>query len=458
MVDSRHTAVTASGGTLRFHLIDRVDASAGGGGAKRVVITGIGLLTALGAGQRQTWRGLLEGRTGVGPVRGYDPASFRLPLAAEIEDFDPTAYAPRRALRTTTRNDQLAIAGAALAVRDSGLDFAAYDPERAAAFVGGAKETSHLLTGSLVARGPDGRAGLALLGERAFAVSQPLSSVAGRRSTVLPHLSAAYGLKGPNTCFHGTADASATAIGRAYRSVRSGAAQVALAGGCDDAAPWWAASTMDGLGGLSTRDDLGRRAFRPYDADRSGSVLGEGAAFLVLEEYEAACRRHAHLYAEIRGFGSTLDSARLLAPAEDGAALTTAVRRALEEARTVPEDVDYVATHGCATRLGDLSEARALRAVFGGSRPRPVASSVKPATGHLGAAAGALGAAVAALAIDYGAVPPTLNLDRPDPDCQALDWVPHQARDLPVRHAVAVARGLEGQQVALALAAVEPTW
>lgn len=423
---------------------------------KRVVITGVGLLTALGAGHRETWRSLLEGRTAIAPIRGFDPASFRTRLAAEIEDFRPTDYAHRRALRTTTRNDRLAIAGAALAVHDAGLDFTEYDPERAAAFVGGNKEISnpeHLLTGSLAARRPDGRADLALLGERASSAFYPLYYVEGLQSAALYHLSAAYGLKGPNAYFHGTADASATAIGRAYRSIRRGEAQVALAGGCDDAASWWVTSKMDGLGVLSTRNDLGAQAFRPYDADRSGSVLGEGAAFLVLEEREAARRRGAHLYAEISGFGSTLDSARLLAPAEDGAPLAAAMNHALDEARIPGEDVDYVATHGCATRLGDASEASALRRTFPAPEHRPVASSVKPATGHLVAAAGALNAAVCALAIDGGAVPPTLNLDRPDPACQGLDWVPGQARETPVRTALALARGLEGQQIALALTA-----
>ncbi|MDT3395878.1 beta-ketoacyl-[acyl-carrier-protein] synthase family protein [Streptomyces sp. B1866] len=423
---------------------------------RRVVITGIGLLTALGEGRRDTWTRLLAGDSAVGPVRGYDPASFRTRLAAEIEDFDATRYAPRRALRTTTRNDRLAIAGAALAVRDAELDFGAYDPERAAAFVGGNKEISnpeHLLRGSLAARRPDGRADYGLLGERASAAFYPLYYVEGLQSAALYHLSAAYGLKGPNAYFHGTADASATAVGRAYRAIRRGEAEVALAGGCDDAASWWVTSKMDGLGVLSTRNDLGAEAFRPYDADRSGSVLGDGAAFLVLEEYQAALRRGAHVYAEIRGFGSTLDSDRLLTPAPSGAPLAAAVGHALQEAGTDPGGVDYVATHGCATRAGDASEARALRTVFEGAARPPVASSVKPATGHLVAAAGALNAAVCALAIDGGAVPPTLNLQRPDPACAGLDWVPGQAREMPVRGAVALARGLEGQQVALALTA-----
>lgn len=423
---------------------------------RRVVITGVGLLTALGAGVEENWRRLLAGDTAIGPIRGYDPSSFRTRLAAEIDDFTPTDYAHRRALRTTTRNDQLAIAGAALAMRDAGLGEGAYDPDRSAVFVGGNKEISnpeHLLRGSLAARRPDGTADMALLGERASSAFYPLYYVEGLQSAALFHLSAAYGFKGACAYFHGTADASATAIGRAYRSVLRGESHVALAGGADDAASWWVLSKMDGLGVLSDRDDLGAAAFRPYDRDRSGSVLGEGAAFLVLEEERAARARGARVYAEIRGYGATLDSARLLTPSADGAPLTAAVRHALDEARLAPAGIDYVATHGCATRLGDSSEARALGAVFGAGGRTPAASSVKPATGHLVAAAGALNTAVCALAVDRGAVPPTLNLDRPDPACAGWDWVPGQAREATVRGALALARGLEGQQVALALTA-----
>ncbi|WP_455354113.1 beta-ketoacyl-[acyl-carrier-protein] synthase family protein [Streptomyces sp. SYSU K217416] len=423
---------------------------------RRVAVTGIGVLTALGEGRGETWKGLLEGRTGIGAIRSYDASSLDTRIAAELPDFQAGRYAHRRSLRMTTRNDQLAIAGSALAVEDAGLDLAAagYDPERAAVFVGGNKEISnpeHLLSGSLAARREDGTADVRLLGERASSAFYPLYFVEGLQSAALFHLSHAHGFKGANSYFHGTADAGATALGRGFRSIRSGESDVVVAGGFDDASSWWVMSKMDGLGVLTHRNERGAQAFRPYDRERSGSVLGEGAAFLVLEEWESARRRQAHVYAEIQGFGATQDP-DLLTPHQDGRPLAAAVQRALREASVAAGEVDYVATHGCATRLGDLTEARALTTVFGGGSGT-VASSVKPATGHLVAGAGALNAAVCAMAIDGGAVPPTLHLEKPDPACQGLDWVPGQARELRVRHTVAVARGLEGQQVALVLSA-----
>ncbi|MEO3973666.1 beta-ketoacyl-[acyl-carrier-protein] synthase family protein [Streptomyces sp. CAU 1734] len=423
---------------------------------RRVAVTGIGVLTALGEGWGDTWKGLLEGRTGIGPIRGYDASSLHTRIAAELPDFRATRYAHRRSLRMTTHNDRLAIAGAALAVEDAGLDLAAagYDPERAGIFVGGNKEISnpdHLLAGTLAARREDGRADLRRLGERASSAFYPLYFVEGLQSASLFHLSHAHGFKGANSYFHGTADAGSTALARAFRSVRGGESDVVLAGGFDDAASWWLLSKMDGMGVLTTRNEEGARAFRPYDRDRSGSVLGEGAAFLVLEEWESARRRGAHVYAEFRGAGATQDT-RLITPHEDGEPLAEAMSRALREAAVPAGSVDFVATHGCATRLGDLTEARALTGVFGRDSG-PAAASVKPAAGHLVAGAGALNAAVCAMAIDRAAVPPTLHLDRLDPECGGVDWVRGEARDRRVRHTVAIGRGLEGQQTALVLSA-----
>ncbi|WP_031075835.1 beta-ketoacyl-[acyl-carrier-protein] synthase family protein [Streptomyces sp. NRRL WC-3742] len=426
---------------------------------RRVAVTGVGLLTALGEGGAETWKGLLEGRSGIGPIRGYDASALITRHAAELPGFRPQRYADRRSLRMTTRNDHLAIAGAALAMADAGLTGptglagAGYDPERAGLFVGGNKEISnpeHLLSGSLAARDEQGRADFRLLGERMTSAFHPLYYVEGLQSAALFHLSHAHGFKGPNAYFHGTSDAGAAAIARAYRAVRAGECRVALAGGADDAASWWSMTRMDGLGVLATADLPAERVFRPYDEERSGSVLGDGAAFLVLEDLDAARRRGATVYAEIRGTAATRDGGGLITPEPDGGPLAAAVERALDTARVPAAEVSYVAAHGCGTRLGDRSESRALARVFGPGSTA-VASSVKPATGHLVAGAGALNVAVCALALDAGAVPPTLNLDRPDQECRALDWVPREARELRLRHTVAIARGLEGQQVALVL-------
>jgi 3-oxoacyl-[acyl-carrier-protein] synthase II len=420
----------------------------------RVAITGIGTVTAVGIGADATWKALLAGRSGIAPISEYDPSALRTRQAAEIPAFDPLDYVPnKRALRMMTRADQLALAGATLAARDAGFDTAAHDPERVGLFLGGNKETSDpdkMADGILAARREDGTADMGLMGSEGAARFYPLYFIEGLQAAALFHISQAFGMKGANTYFHGTADAGATAIGRAFRAVRRGEADVAFAGGFDDATSWWSMSKFDGLGVLSDRNALGPEAFRPYDRDRSGSLLGEGAAFVLLEDLESARRRGAPIYAELAGVGSGFDTSSLLTPHPDGIALRGAIDAALRDAGAAPDDVDYVATHGCATVLGDASEARALRGAFGHHADRLAASSIKPATGHLIAGAGALNVAVAALAVDSGIVPPTLHLEDPDPACD-LDWVPREAREQPVGFALALARGLEGQNVVLAL-------
>jgi 3-oxoacyl-[acyl-carrier-protein] synthase II len=231
-----------------------------------------------------------------------------------------------------------------------------------------------------------------------------------------------------------------TAVGSGYRAVRRGEADFALAGGGDAPISWWNMSKIDSVH-LTTASGV----CRPYDVERDGTAMGEGGAFMVLEELEAARQRGAHIYAEITGFGSSTDIQHLITPDPTGAPLRDAMRSASQAAG----EIDYVATHGSGTRLGDASEAHALRDVFDGSAP--AASSIMPATGHLGAASGAANAAIAALAIDRQLLPPTLNLKNIDPACAGIDWVTDQAREAPVREALALARGFEGQNVALAL-------
>jgi len=420
---------------------------------RRVAVTGIGLVTPLGVGTKETWAGLTDGKSAVAPISGYDAAALRTQLAAEIPEFDAEQFAHRRVLRSMTRNDQLALAGASLALADAGLE-ASEDGDRRALFVGSNKEISNpmnILEGSLVARNEDGTVDIRRLGEQASSAFHPLFYIEGLQAASIFYISQAHSLKGANTYFAGTAESGLVAIGRGYRAVRRGEADVAVAGGFDDASSWWNMTKFDTMGILTQRNDLGAGACRPYDVDRSGAVLGEGSAFLVLEPAEEAEARGARVYAEIAGLGNAYDSGKLITPDPEGRSLAAAIRSALDEAGSKPEEVDYVATHGSGTRAGDASEARALRSVFG--EDGQLASSVKASTGHLIGGAGALNAAVAALAISEGVVPPTLNLERPDPECEGVDWVPREARRTQVRQAVALARGLEGQNVAVAIRA-----
>ena len=412
---------------------------------RRVAITGIGLITPLGVGADATWEGLLEGRSGVGPL-SFDASSLRTRLGGEVSDLEPDRFVARRTQRTMTRGDVLAVAGATLAIQDAQLEVGEADAERAALFTGGNKEISDptdMLAATLGARGTDGRVDMRRFGESARSSVHPLFYVQGLQAASLFYISQQHGLKGANTYFAGGAESGATAIGRAFRAVRRGEADVAVAGGFDDAVTWWNMSKLDATGMLSPG------ACRPYDVERDGTVLGEGAAFLVLEDASRARARGARVHAELAGFGSGFDSSQLVTPDPEGHAISRSLSSALAEARLDPGDVGYVATHGSGTRLGDASEARALARTFGAARP--AASTVKPATGHLVAGAGALNAAVAALALSRGAVPPIVGLTDLDDACDTAAWVTGAARELYADAAVALARGVEGQSVALAM-------
>jgi 3-oxoacyl-[acyl-carrier-protein] synthase II len=418
-----------------------------------VAVTGLGLLTPLGVGVAPTWAALLAGRSAVAPVTAYDTEALTTRIGAELSGFAPEEFITnRRTLRMMTTSDRYSFAGATLALRDAGLDVAEENGDRVGLYVGGSKEVSdlmHLLAPVLASRNPDGSVDLRRFGESAFSEAYPLFFVEGLPAASLFYISQAYGITGPGCYFAGMEEASATAVGVAYRAVLRGEIDVAIAGGFDDGVGWWNMTRLDGMGVLTPRNDLGASACRPFDRDRTGTVAGDGAAYLVLEDLDRARARGARVYATVEGYASGLDNSGLLTPDPDGASLARSVTAALREAGRSPGEVAYACAHGSGTRLGDVSEARALRTAFGAATDQLAGSSVKPATGHLLAAAGALNAAVAVLAIYHQAVPPTLNLDSVDPDCAALDWVRGEARDLAVQTAIAVARGFEGQSAVL---------
>ncbi|GAB3676924.1 beta-ketoacyl-[acyl-carrier-protein] synthase family protein [Actinocorallia lasiicapitis] len=420
---------------------------------RRVAVTGVGVVSALGSTTEQSWKGMLAGHTAIRPIRGFDASALRTRLAAEIDDFD-LALLPdscRRTARKMMRGERYAVSATALALRDAGLEDS-LDAERTALFTGSSKEVSDLtkLTSAIVeATGEDGRFDVRKVGENVSSF-QPLFYVEGLQGASLFYISAAFSLMGANTYFAGTAEAGLNAVGRAFRSIRRGESDVAIAGGYDDPTWWWGISSFDSLGVLTGSDDPA--AFRPFDRAADGAVLGEGAAFLILEEWDSARARGAHIHAEVTGYGCGNDAHQLLTPHPEGRGLVHALNRALEDARTDTGEVSYIAAHGSATKLGDLSEAAAYHRVFGPHTP--AASSVKPSVGHTVGASGAMNVAVAVLAASHGAVPPNLNLSEPRPGC-AFDWVTGSAREMPVATALAVARGLEGQNTVLAVRSVQ---
>jgi 3-oxoacyl-[acyl-carrier-protein] synthase II len=426
--------------------------------SRRVAVTGVGLLTALGVGVEDNWSELVAGRSGVAPIGSYDASSLRSQLGAEVTALKPRDFVDRRALRNMTRYDMLATVAGVLAMRDSGLALEE-DPEgRYGLFTASGKEISepeHFQDVAVAVRDDDGKVDLRTFGELAFEQVHPLFYIEGLQGASLFYLSDAFPLRGANTFFAGGPEAGLTTVGRAFRAIRRGEADIVLAGAADAPVGWWNMAKIDAIGLTTPRNELDHEACRPYDVDRAGTVMGEGGAFLVLEEYDAARARGARVYAEITGFGTTTDIGPLLAPDPQGRPLADAITRALHEAGAEPRDVDYIAGSGTGSPVCDASEGRALRAVFGSNDLTPHASSITAATGHLGAAAGSANAAVAALAIARRTMPPTLNLQAPDPACEGIQWVVGGARQAPVGVALALARGLEGQNVALALRAVD---
>jgi 3-oxoacyl-[acyl-carrier-protein] synthase II len=331
---------------------------------RRVAITGVGLLTGLGVGTDETWRQLLDGSSAVGQLDRYDPSSLRTQLGAEIRDLRPRDFvANRRSLRTMTDHDLFATVAAVLAVRDAGLELGD-DPEgRVALFVGGNKETNDPDKWeeiALAVRRDDGTVDMKRFGEQASSSVAPLFYLEGLQAASLFYISEAFGARGPNTYFAGTAEAGLLAIGRGFRAIKRGEADVAIAGGADAPLGWWNMAKLDALGAFTHHNELGRGACRPYDRDRDGTVPGEGAAYVVLEDLERAAARGAVIYAEVTGFGTATDTRRVITPDPSGAALAQAVEGALAEARVPVEQVGYVAAEGSGTRRGDASEARAL--------------------------------------------------------------------------------------------------
>ncbi|WP_067538177.1 beta-ketoacyl-[acyl-carrier-protein] synthase family protein [Nocardia crassostreae] len=418
---------------------------------KRVVISGIGVVSPLGLGFTQTWKSLLAGDSAVRRITHYDPSSLRTGLGAEITGLDAKPFVRnRKSLRLMTRANQLAHAAVRLATDEAGIYPHTPGNDTVGVYLASENQISnsrHVLDATVAARSADGTIDIARLG-RAAADMYPLFFVERLPSAEMFFLSDEFGFAGPSAFQSGAGDAGISAIGNAYRAIARGETTRAVAGGFDDGVSWWCMSKLDRLGLLTDRADEG--AVRPFDRDASGSVIGEGACMLILEEYDAALARGIEPYAEIVGFAGGLDP---VAPGDiwgDGGGLTGAVRSALREAGIDGSEVGYIAADGAAVPRADAAEARALRTALGAGADTVLASGVQPAVGQLLAAAGPLNVALAAAALRDRAVPPTLNLESPAPECD-LDWVPGVARELRSGYALAIGRGLSGQSAALAV-------
>lgn len=409
---------------------------------RRVVITGLGSVNALAPDLAGTWTALCHGQSGVGLVEHFDTSAFKTRIAGVVKHYRPEDHFDAKALRRFDRFTQFGLVAARAAVQDSGLDFAREDPYRCGVILG---------------------SGIGGLTEFEEQHGRYLDSGPGKISPfVIPkmivnaacgNISIEFGLAGPNSAVATACASAANAMADAFHAIRWGLADILLTGGSESCI------TPMGLGGfiaaraLSSRNDQPARASRPFDKDRDGFVVGEGAGLLVFEEYEHARRRGARLYAEVLGSGNTADAHHITAPHPCGAGASRAMQAALQEAELNPSDIQYVNAHGTSTDLGDIAETKAIGQVFGEHARRLAISSTKSMIGHLLGASGGVEAIATVLTIRHGVVHPTINYETPDPECD-LDYVPNTAREMRVRRAISNSFGFGGHNCCLIFGAI----
>ncbi|MGC8489574.1 MAG: beta-ketoacyl-ACP synthase II [Clostridia bacterium] len=409
--------------------------------SRRAVITGLGAVTPVGTGRDAFWEGLLAAKSGVRPIYQFDASSFPTRFAASIPDFDPLQYVDRKEMRHMDRFTQLGMGAAILAWADSGLT--SVEPERVGVMVG----TGIGGMGTLVNQ-------LEVLNERGPSRVSPYFIPMMIGNILAGHIAIRFNLTGPNVTTTTACASSGHALGEALRAIQQDEADVVLAGGTEAVLLPVALAGFCSMRALSTRNDDYEHASRPFDRDRDGFVMGEGAGFLVVEEWEHAKRRGAPIFAELVGFGRSADAFHIVEPHPDGTGATLAMERALADAGLAPEDIDYINAHGTSTPLGDASETGAIKRVFGDHAYRLSISSTKSVTGHLLGAAGAVEAIATVLAIRHQMVPPTANLEHPDPALD-LDFTPLHARPRSIRAALSNAFGFGGHNACLAFLAYQ---
>jgi 3-oxoacyl-[acyl-carrier-protein] synthase II len=423
---------------------------------RRVVVTGIGVVAPNGVGKEAFWSACVAGQSGVGPIRSFDASAHPVQVAAEVPDFNVAAYLRpehRKSLKIMGRAGRFGVASAVMAARDSGLDLEHEDPDRIGVVMGtGLVPMDVAELAPMLAESCDeqGRLEVTRLGRQGLPRLFPLWLLKHLPNMVAAHISMALGAQGPNNTITTACAAGTQAVGEGFRLIARGDADVVVAGGADSRMDPLLLLAYTALGAISRGNRPPREISRPFDGQRDGFVLGEGAGVLVLEELERAKQRGATIYAEVLGLGSSFDAYAVTKPDPEARGAARAIEWALQEAHVNPKDVDYINAHGTSTRLNDLMETAAVKRVFGeGARALPL-SSIKSMVGHLIGAAGAVEAAALALTLRQGVLPPTINQTHPDPECD-LDYVPNEARDWPVRVAVSTSFGFGGQNAALVM-------
>jgi 3-oxoacyl-[acyl-carrier-protein] synthase II len=412
---------------------------------RRVAVTGLGFVTPIGNDLETVWSSLVEGISGVGPITHFDTTGYSARIAAEVKGFEPDRYMDRKTARHLGRYCQFALAAAKQALEHAGLDPRQLDPDAVGVIVSsgiGGMEEIERNHSAMMQRG--------IRRISPFTVPMMISDMGA--GVVAIHC----GAGGPNYAIVSACASSGHGIGEACEIIKRGDARAMLAGGAEATITPLTMGAFCQIKAVSERNDEPERACRPFDAERDGFVMGEGGVMFVLEDMDFARERGARVLAEVAGYGASADMHHFTAPHPEGAGAIRAMRRALAKAAIGPADVDYVNAHGTSTKLGDVAETKAVREVFGGHADRLAVSSTKSVHGHLLGAAGAIEAAACVLAIDRGLLPPTINLEHPDPECD-LDYVPNQARAAKVDVAISNSFGFGGHNASLVIRRPDPS-
>lgn len=405
---------------------------------KRVVVTGLGALTPIGNTLADYWEGLLGGRNGIGPITLFDPSRHACRIAGEVKNFDPHQYLERKEAKRMDRFAQFAVVASKQALADARLAIDDLNAEQVGVLIGtgvGGLKVMEEQQEVYLNRGPDRCS--------PFMIPMMIANMAAGLTAI--HT----GAKGPNSCTVTACASGSHAIGDAFRLIQRDYAKAMICGGTEAAVTPLSVAGFASLRALSTRNDDPAHASRPFDRDRDGFVMGEGCGILILEELEHALARGARIYAEIVGYGMTCDAYHMTAPVPEGYGATRAMELALKDGGLTPEGVSYINAHGTSTSANDVTETKAIKKALGEAAYRAAISSTKSMTGHLLGGSGGIEAVATVMAVANDKVPPTINLENPDPECD-LDYVPHQSRDLPVEVALSNSFGFGGHNVTLA--------
>lgn len=404
---------------------------------RRVVITGMGVITPLGIDLEQSWKNLLQGRPGIRKITQFDASQFPTQIAGEVDGFVPEDFIALKEIKKMDRFIHFALAAANMALDDSGYAISEQNAERVGVFVGsgiGGLRTIEHYHSVLLEKGP----------KRITPFFIPMLVV----NLASGQISIKFGAKGPNSAVATACATGSHAIGDAFKIIQRGDADVMIAGGAESVITPLGIGGFNALKALSTRNDEPDKASRPFDRDRDGFIMGEGAGIVILESLESASQRSANIYAEIVGYGMSADAYHITSPAPGGEGAARCMTLALEDGAAEPSEVDYINAHGTGTKHGDELETSAIKTVFKEHAYKLLVSSTKSMTGHLLGAAGGVESVITVMSIVHGIVPPTINLDNPDPECD-LNYVPSRSRELPIRYALTNSFGFGGTNACL---------